>query len=379
MRVLKQASTGQANADPRRRSPPWRSRASFWPASLPTLPAPSASSSPTSSYGARTVCGRARPAVHAAVILMDRVGSGFNFVATLSFLHFVTTALATRTLLAARFFEYKPAPLAGVMPVAIGTLGSVAFMNRTPTTTTPVCARPAMLTLRSVVNLAANSVGFYQISKLACIPATLILQYLLFKKQVSEKTRYSLLVILLGVGISTVTDVNVNFIGMAYALIAVAFTALGQIYTGSSQQQLGLDSMQLLHHSSPIIAVGMFVCIFLFDDVGALLQFEYTSSAVFLIALTCVLAVGVNVSNYLVIGKTSPITYQVVGHSKTCLVLVLGFLAFSTPVTLRSIAGIVIAMAGVIWYGEVKRVESNASAKLPQYVSVSKNDIALDT
>ncbi|CEP03463.1 Sugar phosphate transporter domain-containing protein [Plasmodiophora brassicae] len=283
---------------------------------------------------------------------------GFNFVATLSFLHFVTTALATRTLLAARFFEYKPAPLAGVMPVAIGTLGSVAFMN---------------------LNLAANSVGFYQISKLACIPATLILQYLLFKKQVSEKTRYSLLVILLGVGISTVTDVNVNFIGMAYALIAVAFTALGQIYTGSSQQQLGLDSMQLLHHSSPIIAVGMFVCIFLFDDVGALLQFEYTSSAVFLIALTCVLAVGVNVSNYLVIGKTSPITYQVVGHSKTCLVLVLGFLAFSTPVTLRSIAGIVIAMAGVIWYGEVKRVESNASAKLPQYVSVSKNDIALDT
>jgi hypothetical protein len=36
-----------------------------------------------------------------------------------------------------------------------GSLGSVAFMN---------------------LNLAHNSVGFYQLSKLACIPVTLILE-----------------------------------------------------------------------------------------------------------------------------------------------------------------------------------------------------------
>lgn len=44
--------------------------------------------------------------------------------------------------------------------------------------------------------------------------------------------------------------------------------------------------------------------------------------------LSCVLALGVNISNYLVLGKTSPLTYQVLGHLKTVLILVLGFTVF---------------------------------------------------
>ena len=134
---------------------------------------------------------------------------------------------------------------------------------------------------------------------------------------------------------------------------------------------MGLDSMQLLYHTSPQIAVGMLICTFLFEDVPAITQFEYSTSLVVMVLLTCALAVLVNISNYLVICKTSPITYQVAGHSKTCLVLVLGFIIFQQPVTWRSVMGIVVAMAGVIWYGEIKRNESKKPA-LPQYSSVPK-------
>jgi solute carrier family 35 protein E3 len=66
----------------------------------------------------------------------------FKFMITLSFFHFAFTSLGTHVLLRLNFFEYKPAPLMGVLPVALGSLGSVAFMN---------------------LNLAYNSVGFYQI------------------------------------------------------------------------------------------------------------------------------------------------------------------------------------------------------------------------
>jgi solute carrier family 35 protein E3 len=41
-----------------------------------------------------------------------------------------------------------------------------------------------------------------------------------------------------------------------------------------------------------------------------------------------VFALGVNISNYLVLGKTSPLTYQVLGHLKTVLILILGFTVF---------------------------------------------------
>ena len=67
---------------------------------------------------------------------------GYNFMIFLSFLHFVFTYMGSQVLLQLNVFQYKEAPLAGVLPVAIGSLLSVAFMN---------------------LNLSTNSVGFYQV------------------------------------------------------------------------------------------------------------------------------------------------------------------------------------------------------------------------
>lgn len=41
------------------------------------------------------------------------------------------------------------------------------------------------------------------------------------------------------------------------------------------------------------------------------LQYRYSFGAIFAIALSCVLAYCVNLSTYLVIGRTSPVSYQV--------------------------------------------------------------------
>ena len=73
---------------------------------------------------------------------------GYKFSVFLSFLHFGFTAVAMRVLLHFNYFSHQPAPLSGIMPVAVGSLMSVAFMN---------------------LNLAYNSVGFYQVSVIALI------------------------------------------------------------------------------------------------------------------------------------------------------------------------------------------------------------------
>jgi hypothetical protein len=44
----------------------------------------------------------------------------------------------------------------------------------------------------------------------------------------------------------------------------------------------------------------------------------------------------VNITNYLVLGKTSPLTYQVLGHLKTVLILILGFTVFNVSIVIRS-------------------------------------------
>ena len=67
---------------------------------------------------------------------------GFNFMIFLSFLHFVFTYLGCCVMMTFKVFNWTAAPISGVLPVSIGSLLSVAFMN---------------------LNLATNSVGFYQV------------------------------------------------------------------------------------------------------------------------------------------------------------------------------------------------------------------------
>lgn len=68
------------------------------------------------------------------------------------------------------------------------------------------------------------------------------------------------------------------------------------------------------------------------------------------IILSCVIAVSVNFSTFLVIGKTSPVTYQVLGHLKTCLVLAFGYTLLHDPFTERNIIGILVAVFGMGLY-----------------------------
>ena len=68
------------------------------------------------------------------------------------------------------------------------------------------------------------------------------------------------------------------------------------------------------------------------------------------IIMSCLISVSVNFSTFLVIGKTSPVTYQVLGHLKTCLVLAFGYTLLHDPFDLRNILGILVALMGMVLY-----------------------------
>lgn len=95
-------------------------------------------------------------------------------------------------------------PLISFPPRTQGSLSSVAFMN---------------------LNLAYNSVGFYQLSKLMCIPFTIFVQRVFSTQQeASMAIKLTLIPILLGVGLATVEEVALNWFGFVFALLAVIFT-----------------------------------------------------------------------------------------------------------------------------------------------------------
>lgn len=73
-----------------------------------------------------------------------------------------------------------------------------------------------------------------------------------------------------------------------------------------------------------------------------------------MILLSAVLAVMVNVSTFLIIGNTSAITYNVVGHLKLSMVLFFGFLAFESRMNLVNFGGVLVAFAGIFGYSYLK-------------------------
>ena len=89
---------------------------------------------------------------------------------------------------------------------------------------------------------------------------------------------------------------------------------------------------------------------------GTLLGYHYTLGAVVAIAISAVLGLLVSLSTFLFIGATSSLTYNVVGHFKTIIILTGGCLIFGDAMPVKKFLGVCLAMGGIGWYTQLKLV-----------------------
>ncbi|XP_052188319.1 UDP-rhamnose/UDP-galactose transporter 6-like [Diospyros lotus] len=264
---------------------------------------------------------------------------GFSFATTLTGLHFATTTLMTLVLRWLGYIQASHLPVSDLLKFVTFANFSIVGMN---------------------VSLMWNSVGFYQIAKLSMIPVSCFLEVVLDKVRYSRDTKLSIVLVLLGVAVCTVSDVSVNAKGFIAAFVAVWSTSLQQYYVHSLQKKYSLGSFNLLGHTAPVQAAsllvsGPFVDYWLTNKrVDA---YHYTLASMFFVVLSCIIAIGTNLSQFICIGRFTAVSFQVLGHMKTVLVLILGFIFFGKEgLNLQVILGMIIAILGMIWYG-------NASSK----------------
>jgi solute carrier family 35 protein E3 len=222
------------------------------------------------------------------------------------------------------------------------------------------------------MNLRLNSVGFYQLSKLCTIPMIVVYNYFIEHKSTPLATLCSLACLLLGLELFSVNDVQLNLAGSIIAVIAVVCVAVFQSKTGSKQKQYSVSPLALQHAT----AVPQFVVAFLtavaVETSGemAIWKHSFCATEIFLILLSGCIAVSVNVCSFGLIGKTSAIAYQVVGHVKSILIFVFGLVMFparneeTRDQFTKKIVGLVIAMVGVITYSWLEMREKEANKRL---------------
>lgn len=68
-----------------------------------------------------------------------------------------------------------------------------------------------------------------QISKLSMIPVVCVMEWIINNKKYSKEVKMSVVVVVIGVGVCTVTDVKVNLKGFICACLAVLSTSFQQI------------------------------------------------------------------------------------------------------------------------------------------------------
>ncbi len=264
----------------------------------------------------------------------------FTFVYSLTTLHFAAGAIAME--IAARgckLFTPKGIGLKENLVVAASAVGSVATMN---------------------LSLQYNSVGTYQMLKLLVIPFCMVIQFVYHGSRFSRRIVGSLLVMLLGVAAATITDVSFTTLGLIMGMIAVVTTSVFAIWQGSKQAEHRVDAHQLLHSISPYQALLSGACALAFDFAGerSILDHTFYAGEVILIIVSAFIAVLVNMSSMSLIGKTSAVTYQVVGHAKTCLILATGFFFMTdstdTLALLKNLAGVAVGLLGVFAYSYFK-------------------------
>lgn len=75
-----------------------------------------------------------------------------------------------------------------------------------------------------------------------------------------------------------------------------------------------------------------------------LLSYRFTAANVTAILTSAFLGLLVNLSTFLVIGATSALSYNVVGHFKTVLILTGGCLLFGDDMSLKKLSGVGVTM-----------------------------------
>jgi solute carrier family 35 protein E3 len=167
------------------------------------------------------------------------------------------------------------------------------------------------------LSLLNSSIADYEATKLLTIPFLVFVQALFYNETFPLRVCLSLILICVGVASSTWIVVSGGQIHSPLRVsVLLLATCMHQIWVGTKQKELELSSFQLLSYHSGLTAILLIPLVPMLDDLSTLKDQVIDTPTIMAIFISSCLAFLVNISIFLVIGKTSPVTYNVLGHFK---------------------------------------------------------------
>ncbi|XP_059443946.1 nucleotide-sugar uncharacterized transporter 2 [Corylus avellana] len=263
-------------------------------------------------------------------LVMGRIG--FNFPIFLTLIHYITAWI----LLAI----FKAFSLLPVSP---------------PSKTTPVHSLFSLGTVMAFASglantsLKHNSVGFYQMAKIAVTPTIVLAEFIFFRKTISFKKVLALAVVSAGVAVATVTDLEFNWFGALVAIAWIIPSAINKILWSNLQQQGHWTALALMWKTTPTTVFFLLALMPWLDPPGVL-KFKWNLYSIAAVLISSALGFLLQWSGALALGATSATSHVVLGQFKTCMIMFGGYLFFDSDPGSISICGAVVALCGMTVY-----------------------------
>ncbi|KAJ0102341.1 hypothetical protein Patl1_03868 [Pistacia atlantica] len=223
-------------------------------------------------------------------------------------------------------------------------------------------------------SLKHNSVGFYQMTKIAVTPTIVVSEFILFRKTISYQMILALFVVSAGVAVATVTDLEFNLFGAFISIAWIIPSAVNKIMWSKLQKDSNWTALALMWKTTPITVFFLVALMPWLDPPGAL-SFKWDLNNSSAILISALLGFFLQWSGALALGATSAIAHVVLGQFKTCVIMLGGYLLLNSDSGFVSICGAVTAVCGMAVYTSLSLKESQGSSnkQLPkQNVAIPK-------
>lgn len=219
---------------------------------------------------------------------------------------------------------------------------------------------------------------------LATMPLfTVILSRIILREKQTWRVYLSLVPIVGGVAIATLTELSFNMIGLISALASTMAFSLQNIYSKKVLHDTGVHHLRLLLILGRL-ALFLFLPIWIFYDLKNLVHDPTTKTSVNisynilgLLFLDGILNWLQNIIAFSVLSIVTPLTYAVASASKRIFVIGVTLFVLGNPVTWVNVFGMAMAILGVLYYNKAKydqrQEKQRDNSILPKYYNMNRN------